>query len=95
MKLVLILTAGPRRDWVETVLALAAAAADLGHTPSIFLVGDGVLNAPAFSGHFEATLCDADLRWRQSQPVELPGIRRGNLADLARMVRDADKVLAF
>ncbi|HVD04047.1 MAG TPA: DsrE family protein [Candidatus Dormibacteraeota bacterium] len=95
MNLVLVLTAGPRSDGAETVLALATAAAELGHLTSIFLAGDGVLSAAALAGRFPVTLCEADLRWRQPQPAEFVGVRRGSLADLARMVRDADQVLRF
>jgi sulfur relay (sulfurtransferase) complex TusBCD TusD component (DsrE family) len=41
------------------------------------------------------TLCDADLRWRQTQVGEIAGVRRGSLRDLARLAKDADRILVF
>lgn len=90
-----LLTAGPRSEGVHTVRAMARAAGQGGHRVEVFLAGDGVAHAGELAGVAELTLCDADLRWRQSQPQEIPGVRRGSLRDLARMCRDADRVLVF
>ena len=95
MTFLVILTAGPRTEAVQTVLELAAAASELGHHLEVFLSGDGVTHAGQLGGRVAGTLCDADLRWRQSQPVDMPGVVRGSLADLARSVRAADRVLTF
>ncbi len=90
-----LLTAGPRTEAVETVLELAVAATDLGHQLEVFLAGDGVVHAGRLAGRVAVTLCDADLRWRQPQPPDVPGVVRGSLADLARSVRAADRVLTI
>ena len=95
MTFLVLLTAGPRTEAVETVLELAAAAAELGHRLEVFLAGDGVVHAGQLAGRVAVTLCDADLRWRQAQPQDVPGVVRGSLADLARSVRSADRVLTF
>ncbi|MHB1500720.1 MAG: DsrE family protein [Candidatus Dormibacteria bacterium] len=95
MRFLVLLSAGPRTDAVETVLELAAAAAELGHQLEVFLAGDGVAHAGQLAGRVPVTLCEADLRWRQAQPGELSGVVRGSLADMARMVRAADRVLSF
>ncbi len=95
MTFLVLLTAGPRTEAVETVLELAAAAEQMGHHLEVFLAGDGVLHAAQLAGRVAVTLCDADLRWREAQPQPVPGVRRGSLADLARSVRKADRLLTF
>jgi len=90
-----LLTAGPRTEAVLTVAALAAAAGQSGHRAEIFLAGDGVVHAASLAGKAAVTLCDADLRWRQTRPEEIPGVTRGSLRDLARQCREADRVLVF
>ena len=90
-----LLTAGPRSEALHTVSALARAAGDAGHGAEVFLAGDGVAHAGSLAGVVPVTLCEADLRWRQSQPVEIPGVTRGSLRDLARQCREADRVLVF
>jgi hypothetical protein len=54
-----------------------------------------VAHAGGLAGAVPVTLCEADLRWRQTQPTEVPGIRRGSLRDLARQCREADRILVF
>jgi sulfur relay (sulfurtransferase) complex TusBCD TusD component (DsrE family) len=90
-----LLTAGPRTEAVHTVRALAVAAGESGHRVEVFLAGDGVAHAGTLAGSFPVTLCDADLRWRQAQPSEIPGVHRGSLRDLARQCREADRILVF
>jgi sulfur relay (sulfurtransferase) complex TusBCD TusD component (DsrE family) len=91
----IVLTAGPRTAAVETVSELAASAWTLGHKVEVFLAGDGVAHAAVLGQQGQVTLCEADLRWRQSQSPELPGVHRGSLRDLARHCREADRVLVF
>ncbi len=90
-----LVTAGPRSEALHTVSALARAAGEAGHGAEVFLAGDGVAHAGSLAGVVPVTLCEADLRWRQSQPVEIPGVTRGSLRDLARQCREADRVLVF
>lgn len=95
MTFLFVLTAGPRTAAVETVVELSASARALGHKVEVFLAGDGVVHAAVLGQLGQVTLCEADLRWRQSQPVELPGVHRGSLRDLAKSCRAADRVLVF
>ncbi len=95
MVFLFVLTAGPRTEAAETVAELAAGARALGHSVEVFMAGDGVAHAGALAGRMPVTLCEADLRWRQTQPPEIPGVRRGSLVDLARLCRDADRVMVF
>ncbi len=95
MMFLFLLTAGPRSEAVHTVGQLVQAAVGAGHRVEVFLAGDGVAHASALAGSAAVTLCEADLRWRQSQPVEVTGVRRGSLRDLARLARDADRILVF
>ncbi|MFZ0169858.1 MAG: DsrE family protein [Candidatus Dormiibacterota bacterium] len=95
MKFLFLLTAGPRSEALHTVAQLLQAAAEAGHRVEVFLAGDGVVHASALAGLAAVTLCEADLRWRQLQPGEVAGVRRGSLRDLARLARDADRVLVF
>ncbi len=90
-----LLTAGPRSESVHTVAALVRAAGQAGHHAEVFLAGDGVAHAATLAGAVPVTLCDADLRWRQTDLVEVPGVRRGSLRDLAIRCRDADRILVF
>jgi sulfur relay (sulfurtransferase) complex TusBCD TusD component (DsrE family) len=90
-----LLTAGPRTEAVQTVSQLVCAAAAAGHRAEVFLAGDGVAHASALAGVAPVTLCDADLRWRQTQVGEIAGVRRGSLRDLARLAKDADRILVF
>jgi len=90
-----LLTAGPRTEAEHSVRALALAAGAAGHRVEVFLAGDGVAHAGSLAGIVPVTLCEADLRWRQSQPNHVPGVRRGSLRDLARQCRDADRILVF
>jgi len=90
-----LLTAGPRTEAVHTVRALAVAARDAGHGVEVFLAGDGVAHAGTLAGVVRVTLCEADLRWRQTQPAEIPGAHRGSLRDLARQCHEADRILVF
>lgn len=90
-----LLTAGPRTEAVHTAKALALAAGAAGHRVEVFLAGDGVAHAGSLAGVVPVTLCDADLRWRQTQPVEIAGVHRGSLRDLARQCREADRILVF
>lgn len=95
MNFLFLLTAGPRSEAVDTVAALVRAAGEAGHHAEVFLAGDGVAHAGGLAGSAPVTLCEADLRWRQSQPQEIAGVRRGSLRDLARQCRDADRILVF
>lgn len=95
MTFLFLLTAGPRSEASNTVSALVQAAAASGHRVEVFLAGDGVAHASALAGSAPVTLCEADLRWRQPHPVEVEGVRRGSLRDLARIARDADRILVF
>lgn len=95
MKLLFLLTAGPRSEAVLTVSKLVHAAAGSGHRVEVFLAGDGVTHAKALAGSASVTLCEADLRWRQNEPGQLAGVRRGSLRDLARLAQDADRILVF
>lgn len=95
MNFLFLLTAGPRSEALHTVSALVRAAARSGHRVEVFLAGDGVAYAGALAGSAAVTLCEADLRWRQSQPEEIAGVRRGSLRDLARLAHDADRILVF
>lgn len=90
-----LLTAGPRTESVHTVRALALAAQESGHRVEVFLAGDGVTHAGSLAGAVPVTLCEADLRWRQTQPTEMGGVHRGSLRDLARQCREADRILVF
>lgn len=90
-----LLTAGPRTEAVHTVRSLALAAGTAGHQVQVFLAGDGVAHAGSLAGIVPVTLCDADLRWRQTQPAEVSGVTRGSLRDFARQCRDADRILVF
>ncbi|MGH7641746.1 MAG: DsrE family protein [Candidatus Dormibacteria bacterium] len=90
-----LLTGGPRTEAVHTVRALALAARESGHQVQVFLAGDGVAHAAALAGVVPVTLCDADLRWRQTSPAEIGGVRRGSLRDLARQCQVADRILVF
>jgi sulfur relay (sulfurtransferase) complex TusBCD TusD component (DsrE family) len=90
-----LLTAGPRSESVHTVAALVKAVGAAGHHAEVFLAGDGVAHAGSLAGTAPVTLCEADLRWRQTDLAEVPGVRRGSLRDLALQCRDADRVLVF
>jgi len=90
-----VLTAGPRSEAPNTVSALVQAAVRSGHEVEVFLAGDGVAHASALAGSATVTLCEADLRWRQQSPLEIEGVRRGSLRDLAHLAHDADRVLVF
>lgn len=95
MKFLFLLTAGPRSEAAHTVSELVRAAAPSGHRVEVFLAGDGVAHASALAGWAAVTLCEADLRWRQTQPGEIAGVRRGSLRDLARLAQEADRILVF
>lgn len=95
MNYLFLLTAGPRTEAVHTVKALARAAGKAGNSVEVFLAGDGVAHVGELAGAVELTLCEADLRWRQSRPDETLGVRRGSLRDLARLCREADRILVF
>jgi len=95
LNFLLLLTAGPRTEAVHTVKALAESAGAAGHRAEVFLAGDGVAHAGSLAGVVPVTLCEADLRWRQSQPTEIPGVHRGSLRDLARLCHEADRILVF
>jgi sulfur relay (sulfurtransferase) complex TusBCD TusD component (DsrE family) len=95
LKFLFLLTAGPRTEAFDTVGELVRAAARSGHLVEVFLAGDGVAHAGALAGSAAVTLCEADLRWRQTQPRAIAGVRRGSLRDLARLSQDADHILVF
>ena len=95
MRFLFLLTAGPRSEAAHTVAALAAAAGAGGHHVQVFLAGDGVAHAGSLAGKVAVTLCDSDLRWRQTEPDEISGVTRGSLRDLARQCRESDRVLVF
>jgi sulfur relay (sulfurtransferase) complex TusBCD TusD component (DsrE family) len=90
-----VLIAGPRSEAVHTVSSLARAAARSGHRVEVFLAGDGVVHANALARTASVTLCEADLRWRQPQPAEIAGVRRGSLRDLAQLAHSADRIMVF
>ncbi|MFZ0995996.1 MAG: DsrE family protein [Candidatus Dormiibacterota bacterium] len=95
MRFLFLLTSGPRSEAVHTVRQLVRAAARSGHRVEVFLAGDGVAHAGALAGSAPVTLCEADLRWRQTEVGEIAGVRRGSLRDLARLAREADRILVF
>jgi sulfur relay (sulfurtransferase) complex TusBCD TusD component (DsrE family) len=95
LKFLFLLTAGPRTEAVHTVRALAVAAAQSGHRVEVFLAGDGVAHAGSLAGVVPITLCEADLRWRQAQPNDIPGVHRGSLRDLAHQCHEADRIMVF
>ncbi len=95
VRILIVLTAGPASESAVTAQRLAAAAVAGGHEVSVFLAGDGVLNAPLLAGAGTVTLCDADLRKRSGTTFSEEQVRRGSLRDLATWCTNAEKVLVL
>ncbi|MEA2647253.1 MAG: DsrE/DsrF-like family, partial [Chloroflexota bacterium] len=78
---------------------IARAAVGRGHRVRLFLVGDGVrqvdLGVELAADGVEVSLCEADAALRGLHKTGQPGVFFGSLYDWARLVEDADRVLAF
>jgi sulfur relay (sulfurtransferase) complex TusBCD TusD component (DsrE family) len=97
MKLAILLTAAPESPDVESVHWLLRAARRRGHQVNLFLMDDGVANAPSFQHVIDdgvnVVVCAHNAEQRGVKPV--PGCTWGGQYQWAMMVAESDRVLSF
>jgi hypothetical protein len=95
--LLLCLFDGPRSESVHTVLQLARAAIESGHSANVFLGGDGTAHAetlaPLRNHGARVVSCSADAAVRGWDRPGTPG--RGSFVDLGTMAAEADAMASF
>jgi sulfur relay (sulfurtransferase) complex TusBCD TusD component (DsrE family) len=95
--LLLCLFDGPRSEGAYTVMQLARAALESGHTVGVFLGGDGTAHADALAplrdSGARVVSCSADAAVRGWDRPGTPG--RGSFVDLGNMAAEADAMASF
>ena len=95
--LLLCLFDGPRSESAYTVMQIAQAALDGGHTVGVFLGGDGTAHADALAPlrtrGARVVSCSADAAVRGWDRPGTPG--RGSFVDLGNMAAEADAMASF
>ena len=107
MKLCMLLTTSPENQNSETVIKLAQAALEAGHTVELFLMDDGVYNvvkgvkiSVRFAGLMtkgaSLALCGHTAEERGVEKEDcLEGVKYAGQYELACMVNEADRFLTF
>ena len=110
MKLLVIVLTAPEENRMKTALGLSEAALERGHTVTVFLTGNGTLNASQSSAEtFSSTVkrliekgmiwlaCRESLRQRglASEGSLIPGVRVSSLAEMVETMESSDKTLIF
>lgn len=98
-KIGLLLTTSTESENTRTIIKLAEAALDEGMEVSVFLMCDGIynINAEAFNALAErgAELCLCAYNAEQRKVEKKEPVLFGSQYDLANMVAEADRFLAF